>query len=110
MPTMGRDEDEHYELEASDEFHTYDATEQGGGGRVLLILVGIFVVVGLFGGILFLAYQQGMKEGIRNAPPLIEADNSPIKTNTRIESSLPTRLRPLQNWMIMQAPSTGSSV
>jgi len=80
MPTMGRDEDEHYELEASDEFHTYDATEQGGGGRVLLILVGIFVVVGLFGGILFLAYQQGMKEGIRNAPPLIEADNSPIKT------------------------------
>ncbi|MEQ9520212.1 MAG: SPOR domain-containing protein [Parvibaculum sp.] len=79
MPTLGRDEDEHYELEASDEFHTYDATEQGGGGRVLLILVGIFVIVGLFGSVLFLAYQQGMKEGSRNAPPLIEADNSPIK-------------------------------
>lgn len=79
MPTLGRDEDEHYELEASDEFHTYDATEEAGGGRVLLILIGIFVVVGLFGGVLYLAYQQGMKEGIRNAPPLIEADNSPIK-------------------------------
>lgn len=79
MANMGRGSEEHYELEATDEFHTYDATDGGGGGRTVVVLLGLLVAVLLFSGVLFLAYQQGMKEGARNAPPVIEADGSPIK-------------------------------
>lgn len=79
MANMGRGSEEHYELEATDEFHTYDATDGGGGGRTVVVLLGLLVTVLLFSGVLFLAYQQGMKEGARNAPPLIEADGSPVK-------------------------------
>ncbi len=79
MANMGRGGDEHYELDTSDEFHTYDATENAGGGRAAFILLGLIVVLLAFGGVLYLAYQQGMREGIRNAPPLIEADGTPMK-------------------------------
>ncbi len=79
MANMGRGSDEHYELDATDEFHTYDATDGGGGGRTLFVLLGLLVAILLFGGVLYLAYQQGMREGARNAPPLIEADGSPVK-------------------------------
>ncbi len=79
MANMGRGSDEHYELDATDEFHTYDATDGGGGGRTLFVLFGLIVAVLLFGGVLYLAYQQGMREGARNAPPVIEADQSPVK-------------------------------
>lgn len=79
MANMGRGGDEHYELDTSDEFHTYDATENAGGGRAAFIMLGLIVVLLAFGGVLYLAYQQGMREGIRNAPPLIEADGTPTK-------------------------------
>jgi len=79
MANMGRGSEEHYELDATDEFHTYDATDGGGGGRTVVVLLGLLVAVLLFSGVLFLAYQQGMREGARNAPPLIEADGSPAK-------------------------------
>jgi cell division protein FtsN len=79
MANMGRGSEEHYELDATDEFHTYDATDGGGGGRTLFVLLGLLFAVILFGGVLYLAYQQGMREGARNAPPLIEADGSPVK-------------------------------
>ncbi|MCR9240910.1 MAG: SPOR domain-containing protein [Rhodobiaceae bacterium] len=79
MANMGRGSEEHYELDATDEFHTYDATDGGGGGRTLFVLLGLLFAVILFGGVLYLAYQQGMREGARNAPPVIEADGSPVK-------------------------------
>jgi cell division septation protein DedD len=79
MANMGRGSEEHYELDATDEFHTYDATDGGGGGRTLFVLLGLLFTVILFGGVLYLAYQQGIREGARNAPPLIEADGSPLK-------------------------------
>lgn len=79
MANMGRGSEEHYELDATDEFHTYDATDGGGGGRTLFVLLGLLFAVLLFGGVLYLAYQQGMREGARNAPPVIEADGSPVK-------------------------------
>ncbi len=79
MANMGRGSEEHYELDATDEFHTYDATDGGGGGRTLFVLLGLIAALLLFGGVLYLAYQQGMREGARNAPPVIEADGSPVK-------------------------------
>lgn len=79
MANMGRGSEEHYELDATDEFHTYDATDGGGGGRTIIVLLGLLIAVILFGGVLYLAYQQGMREGARNAPPVIEADGSPVK-------------------------------
>lgn len=79
MANMGRDGDQHYELDASDEFHTYDATDGSGGGRTTLLVLFFLVAVMVFGGILYFAYQQGIREGVRNAPPLIEAEDGPAK-------------------------------
>jgi len=79
MANMGRGGDQHYELDASDEFHTYDATEGSGGGRATFLFLLLLVVLLVFGGVLYFAYQQGMREGIRNAPPLIEAEEGPAK-------------------------------
>ena len=79
MANMGRDGDQHYELEASDEFHTYDATDGSGGGRATFLFLLLLIALLVFGGVLYLAYQQGMREGIRNAPPLIEAEVGPAK-------------------------------
>lgn len=79
MANMGRGEDDHYELDASDEFHTYDATDGPGGGRTVFVIFALLLALFVFGGVLYLAYQQGIKEGIRNAPPVIEADDTPAK-------------------------------
>lgn len=61
-----------------DEVHTYDASDDKGNRRPMLLL-GILLMVAAFGGVLFIAYQQGMKEGVRTAPPIIKAEQSPSK-------------------------------
>jgi cell division protein FtsN len=65
---------------SDEEFHTYDATdEEEERGRGPLLLAGIILLLAAFGGVLFFAYQQGVKEGMRSAPPLIRAEQGPAK-------------------------------
>lgn len=65
---------------ADEEYHTYDATdEEEERSRTPLLVAGVLVLLAAFGGVMFFAYQQGVKEGMRGAPPLIRADEGPAK-------------------------------
>ncbi len=63
----------------ADEYHTYDATDEGPRRRGPLLFLGAIVVIAAFAGVVFLAYQQGMKQGAKSGPPLIQADRTPVK-------------------------------
>lgn len=75
------DEDRGGQFAASpaDEYHTYDATSEGPSRRGPLLFLGAIVVMAAFAGVVFLAYQQGMKQGAQSGPPLIRADRTPVK-------------------------------
>ena len=63
---------------AKGEVHTYDATDEKGSRRPMLLL-GVLLLIAAFGGVLYIAYEQGMKEGVRPPPPVLKADNTPAK-------------------------------
>lgn len=75
------DQDFGYEPdEDDDDFAGYDATDEEGGRRRPLMILSIIVLLGVFGGVIYLAYSQGFKQGAGSGePPLIRADTSPIK-------------------------------
>jgi len=62
-----------------DEVHTYDASDGDGSGRRPMLTLGVLLLATAFGGVLFIAYQQGMKEGGRTAPPIVKAEKTPAK-------------------------------
>ncbi|MEN6543127.1 SPOR domain-containing protein [Parvibaculum sp.] len=66
--------------EDEDDYYTYDATdEEDEGGRRPLVLLAIIALIVVFAGVVFFAYKQGMKQGAQGNPPVIRADDSPIK-------------------------------
>lgn len=66
--------------EDEDDYYTYDATdEEDEGRRRPLVMLAIVALIFLFAGVIFLAYKQGLKQGAEGQPPIIRADNSPIK-------------------------------
>ncbi len=66
-------------------FHSdfmYDATledDDQGSGRSPLFVVLTGLVLAAFGAVVWVAYQQGVKQGDRGAPPVIVAEQGPIK-------------------------------
>src|SRR5262245_59397307 len=58
----------------------YDTVEepQGPRGRPLIVLLG-FVVLAAFAAVVWVAYQQGVKEGQRTSPPILSAENGPTR-------------------------------
>jgi cell division protein FtsN len=52
--------------------------DPGRARRISLVLVASAIVVASASGMWF-AYEQGVRKGVQMAPPLIRADNSPIK-------------------------------
>ena len=58
----------------------YDTVEepQGPRGRPLVVLLGI-VVLAAFAGVVWVAYNQGVKEGQRSSPPVLSADSGPTR-------------------------------
>lgn len=62
------------------DFDYYDAAEEeeeGGRGPILAV-VGL-IVLAAFGGVVYVAFQQGKKEGQRLATPVLHADAGPTK-------------------------------
>ena len=60
----------------------YDATiedDDGGSGRSPLFIILTVLVLMAFGAVVWVAYQQGMKQGDRGAPPIIAAEPGPIR-------------------------------
>lgn len=66
--------------EDDDEYYTYDATDEDDEGRrkPLMILAVVALIV-VFSGVVFLAYRQGIKQGAQGTPPVIRADDTPVK-------------------------------
>jgi hypothetical protein len=58
----------------------YDTVEepQGPRGRPLSVLLG-FVVLAAFAAVVWVAYQQGVKEGQRGNPPILSAESGPTR-------------------------------
>ncbi|MEM6851019.1 MAG: SPOR domain-containing protein [Pseudomonadota bacterium] len=63
----------------TDDFDTFDATDEEGGLPGLVVLVMAVLVLVAFGAVVWIAYQQGLKEGGSSAPPLVVADPGPSK-------------------------------
>ena len=58
-----------------------DYDDEGGGRRRGAILLAVAVIVLIaFAGVIWSAYNQGVREGGRDAPPRIAADERPFKT------------------------------
>ena len=63
-----------------EDYYTYDATDdEDDGRRRPLVVLAIVALIILFAGVVFLAYKQGLKQGALDNPPIIRADNAPIK-------------------------------
>lgn len=61
-----------------DEPMTYDETgDEAGRGRMVLLLATVFVIAAA--ALLYVVFQQGVRTGGRNAPPVIVADPGPEK-------------------------------
>lgn len=82
MSQGGRQEPGYGDDYADDEedYYTYDATDdEDEGRRRPLVILAIIALLVLFAGVVFLAYKQGLKQGALDNPPVIRADNAPIK-------------------------------
>lgn len=67
-------------VDEDEDYYTYDATDDDDEKRrTPLVMLAIIALLVLFAGVVFLAYKQGLKQGAMNNPPIIRADNSPIK-------------------------------
>ena len=79
-PGYGNGYGDDYADDDDDDYYTYDATDDDDEGRRRpLVILAIIALLILFAGVVFFAYKQGVKQGALDNPPIIRADNSPIK-------------------------------
>ena len=81
MPS-GRDWDDEPEYDIDPDYDDYEddyEDEDNSSRRRSLMVLSVLLLLVVFGGVVFVAYQQGMKQGIQGQPPVLEADNSPSK-------------------------------
>jgi len=68
--------------EPPDDLHIFDASEEdddADGSRLPLLIVISLIVIGAFGGVVWLAYTQGVERGRSDAPRLLAAEQGPVK-------------------------------
>ncbi|MBV8976080.1 MAG: SPOR domain-containing protein [Alphaproteobacteria bacterium] len=67
--------------EPPDDVHIFDASEEDDteGSRLPLLIVISLVVIAAFGGVVWLAYNQGVARGRTDSPKLITAQSGPAK-------------------------------
>jgi len=76
---MANAEKDTFDVPVDDEefFDVLDDEEEGGRGPILIV-VAILVLVA-FSGVIYVAYNQGVREGMRNAPEMLRADSGPFR-------------------------------
>jgi cell division septation protein DedD len=67
------------EIDDMSEDETYDATEPEESKWGALRTIGALAVLAAFGGFIYLAYMQGVRNGAVGAPPVVAANKSPYK-------------------------------
>ena len=70
-----------------DDFDAFDASDDGGGLPGLFVLVAGVLVLLTFSAVVWVAYQQGLRQGGRESPPVVVADPGPIKVPAREEGA-----------------------
>ena len=82
MPGRDWDDEPEYDIDP-DEYDDYDdyeyEDEDRSSRRRSLMVLSVLVLLIVFAGVVFVAYQQGMKQGIQGQPPVLEAENTPNK-------------------------------
>ena len=67
----------------ADDIRAYDGAEEEfdeEGSRLPLLIVIALLVLAAFGGVVWLAYTQGLQKGREGAPRIITADEGPVRT------------------------------
>ncbi len=83
MPS-GRDWDDEPEYDIDPDYDDYDdeydyEDEGTSSRRRSLMVLSVLLLLIVFGGVVFVAYQQGMKQGNQAQPPVLQAENVPGK-------------------------------
>lgn len=82
MPS-GRDWDDEPEYDIDPDYDDYDdydyEDEDTSSRRRSLMVLSVLLLLVVFGGVVFVAYQQGMKQGNQAQPPVLKAENMPGK-------------------------------
>ena len=83
MPS-GRDWDDEpeYDIDPDDYDDDYDydyEDEDTSSRRRSLMVLSVLLLLIVFGGVVFVAYQQGMKQGNQGQPPVLQAEDMPGK-------------------------------
>lgn len=60
-------------------YHDHARDEKGKRSTWLVVSLGAFIISSILAGIIYLAYMKGIEYGQDHVPPLIAADDSPIK-------------------------------
>ncbi|HEX4535271.1 MAG TPA: SPOR domain-containing protein [Rhizomicrobium sp.] len=76
-----------------DDHRVYDAAEEDGddeGSRLPLLIVIALLVLAAFGGVVWLAYSQGVARGRTDTPQMIAAQPGPVKTAPTGDNAAPS--------------------
>ena len=93
---MARYERGVYEPPAED-IRVFDASEEDEdteGSRLPLLIVIALLVLAAFGGVVYLAYTQGVARGRADGPRIITADSGPVKVAPGASSCTPYHAAP----------------
>jgi cell division septation protein DedD len=69
-----------------DYYDIEDEEEEGGRGPILVVVA--IIVVTAFVGVVLVAYNQGVKEGRQQMPPILRADQGPVRETPPETASL----------------------
>jgi cell division protein FtsN len=93
---------------SSDDIRVFDGGEDDmdeEGSRLPLLIVIALLVLAAFGGVVWLAYSEGLQKGRESAPQVIAADRGPVRT----APENPGGATPYQGLKIYEQPAPSKS-
>lgn len=78
-PAFMDDDSSVLEATPAETYYGYDVSADESSLPLGRIIAGAILIVALLSGVIYLAYAKGLQDGQKNLPPLVMADQSPIK-------------------------------